>query len=212
MSQGTAAQRRKYSSPLREAQAGQTRLAILAAASQLFAEHGWAGTGMRAVARAARVSVETVYSNFGSKSELLKQALDVAVVGDDEPVPLSERPVFRALSEGDLTARAQATGHLLATMHRRTAPLRRVLQQAAPSDPDLAALLRRSMADERMSVHQGIRAVAQREATEAEIDAMFAVLGTDVYLLLTETSGWTDDAYQSWVATTVVRLLDLQGE
>ena len=212
MSQGAAEQRRKYRSPLREAQAGQTRRAILAAASQLFAEHGWGGTGMRGVARAARVSVETVYANFGSKSELLKQALDVAVVGDDEPVPLSERPVFRALAEGDLAARAQAAGHLLATMHRRTAPLQRVLQQAAPSDPDLTALLRRGHATERMSVHQGVRAVAQREVTETEVDAMFAVFGTDVFLLLTETCGWTDEAYKSWVATTVVRLLNLPGE
>jgi hypothetical protein len=55
-------------------------------------------------------------------------------------------------------------------------------------------------------------AVARREPTETEVDGMFAVLSSDVYLLLTETCGWADDAYQSWVATTVVRLLNLQGE
>jgi len=67
MSEETATRRRRYSSPLRAAQAGQTRLAIIAAASRLFAEKGWSGTGMRDVARAAQVSVETVYANFGSK-------------------------------------------------------------------------------------------------------------------------------------------------
>jgi AcrR family transcriptional regulator len=36
--------------------------------------------------RAAQVSVETVYTNFGSKGALLREALDVVVVGADEPV------------------------------------------------------------------------------------------------------------------------------
>jgi AcrR family transcriptional regulator len=64
----------------------------LVVSTRLFAENGWSGTDMRDVARTAQVSVETVYANFGSKGSLLRQALDVAVVGDDEPVPLSDRP------------------------------------------------------------------------------------------------------------------------
>jgi AcrR family transcriptional regulator len=197
---------------LRAAQAGQTRLAILAAATRLFAEQGWAGTGMRDVARAAQVSVETVYANFGSKAQLLKQAMDVAVVGDDEPVPLSDRPEFRALAEGDARARAEATGRLMVSLRRRSARLQRVLQQAGPSDPELAGVLQAGRVTERQDFRKGLTAVAQRDVTETEVDEMFAVLSNDVYLLLTETCGWTDDAYQSWVATTVVRLLNLQGE
>ena len=212
MDRSTKVARRAYRSPLRAAQAGQTRLAILAVATRLFAEQGWAGTGMRAVARAAGVSVETVYANFGSKAQLLKQAMDVAVVGDDEPVPLSDRPEFRALAEGDARARAAATGRLLVNLRRRSARLQGVLQQAGPSDPELAEVLRAGRVTERQQFREGITAVAQRDVTETEVDEMFAVLSNDVYLLLTETCGWTDDAYQSWVATTVVRLLNLQGE
>jgi AcrR family transcriptional regulator len=207
MSEGTATRRRRYSSPLRAAQAGQTRLAVLAAATRLFAEKGWSGTGMREVARAAQVSVETVYANFGSKGALLREALDVAVVGDDEPVPLSDRPEFRALAEGG--ARAQATGRLLAALHRRTAALYRVLQHAAAADAEMAGLLRKNQADERAQVREGVVAVARREVTETEVDALFAVLSNDVFLLLTETTGWSDDQYASWVAATVARLLDL---
>jgi AcrR family transcriptional regulator len=143
-------------------------MAIVAAASRLFAENGWSGTGMRDVARAAQVSVEFVYANFGSKSSLLKQALDVA-----------------------------------------TAALHRVLQQGAAAAAELAALLAKKLASQRAQVREGILAVARREITEAEVDAMFAVLSTDVYLLLTETSGWSSDQYESWVAATVARLLDL---
>lgn len=62
-------------------QAEQTRATVIAAATRLFIEQGWNGTGMREVAKAARVSIETVYANFGSKAELLKQAIDNAVAG-----------------------------------------------------------------------------------------------------------------------------------
>jgi AcrR family transcriptional regulator len=209
MSEGTETRRRRYTSPLREAQAGQTRLAILTAATRLFAENGWAGTGMRDVARTAKVSVETVYSNFGSKGALLQQAIDVAIVGDDEQVPLSDRPEFRVLAEGDARTRAEATGRLLATTHRRTAALYRVVQHAAAADTEMAELLRANQARLRAQVREGMLAVARREVTETEVDAMFAVLSNDVFLLLTETTGWSDDQYASWVAATVARLLDL---
>ncbi|HVQ97388.1 MAG TPA: TetR family transcriptional regulator [Mycobacterium sp.] len=47
---------------------------ILAAARHEFAEHGWAGTTIRAVARAADVDPALVYHYFGSKEGLLDAA------------------------------------------------------------------------------------------------------------------------------------------
>ena len=91
---------RRYHSPRRRMQAVQTREAVLEAAIGLFTERGWVGTGMRDVARAAEVSVERVYATFGSKAQLLKSALDVAIVGDDAPVPLADRPAYRAIANG----------------------------------------------------------------------------------------------------------------
>jgi hypothetical protein len=70
-------------------------------------------------------------------------------------------------------------------------------------------LLRTTQANERAQVREGMLAVARREFTETEVDALFAVLSNDVFLLLTETTGWSDDQYASWVAATVARLLDL---
>ncbi|WP_407686660.1 TetR/AcrR family transcriptional regulator [Mycobacterium sp. HUMS_1102779] len=49
---------------------------ILAAAREEFAEHGWAGTAIRAVARAADVDPALVYHYFGSKEGLLDAATD----------------------------------------------------------------------------------------------------------------------------------------
>ncbi len=47
---------------------------IVAAAREEFAEHGWAGTTIRAVARAADVDPALVYHYFGSKEGLLDAA------------------------------------------------------------------------------------------------------------------------------------------
>jgi len=47
---------------------------ILSAAREEFAQHGWAGTTMRAVARAADVDPALVYHYFGSKEALLDAA------------------------------------------------------------------------------------------------------------------------------------------
>src|SRR2546430_772208 len=100
--------RRRYSSRLREQQAGQTRAQGRAAAAELFEESGGAGTTVAAIARQAGVAVETVYSRFGSKKQLLRQVVDVAVVGDAEPIPLAERAVFTRLGEGTRDARIDA--------------------------------------------------------------------------------------------------------
>ena len=99
-SEAATERKRSYRSPRRVEQAAQTRAAVLEAATRLFAERGWAGTGMRDVAREAGVAVETVYANFRSKPELLIAAVDVSVVGDDAPVALADREVFLVLGHG----------------------------------------------------------------------------------------------------------------
>ena len=45
--------RRRYDSPLRAQQAAETKARIIGAATELFTTRGWAGTGMRDVARRA---------------------------------------------------------------------------------------------------------------------------------------------------------------
>ena len=104
--------RRRYRSPLREQQAVQTRSAVIAAGIRLFGEKGWAGTGMRDVAAAAGVAIETVYASFRSKRELLTACIDRAVVADDEPVPLADRSSFLALGHGTRVQRAAAAAAL----------------------------------------------------------------------------------------------------
>jgi len=208
MSEEAARSPRRYSSKRREQQAAETREAVLAAAAELFGERGWAGTGMRDVARSAGVAVETVYANFRSKSDLLLAAVDVGVVGDDAPVALADRPEFAALAVGDRAHRAAAAGRLMVGIQRRIAGVHHALREAAASDATLAERLRDNEERRRVSVEQGLALVAGRPVTDRERDGFWAVLSMEVYRLLTDQAGWTDDQYEAWVADLVLRLLD----
>jgi AcrR family transcriptional regulator len=203
--------RRTYTSPRRELQAAETRAAVLAAAGALFSEKGWAATGVRDVATAAGVSVETVYSNFGSKADLLLAALEVAVVGDPQPVALAERAEFTDLGVGTLAQRAAAAARLVTGAHVRTAGMYLALYEAAAADRGLAERMREGEQRRRVSLEQGMSLVAGRPVTPRERDGLWAIAGVEVYRLLTEISGWTRKEYQTWLAGVFARLLGPGG-
>lgn len=202
-----SASRRTYRSARRQEQAAQTRALVLAAAASRFAASGWAGTGMRDVARDAGVAVETVYASFGSKPDLLRAALQQAVVGDSQPVPLAGRPEFAVLGEGGLARRAAAAASLLTQIHLRTADLQIALREAAAADAGLAGQLREDEERRRLDVQQGATLVARRPVSDQERDGLWAIVGPDVFRSLTALSGWTAVQYQDWLADLLVRLL-----
>jgi AcrR family transcriptional regulator len=180
---------------------------VLAAAARLFGERGWAATGMRDVARAAGVSVETVYASFGSKTDLLMAAIDVAIVGDPEPVPVDQRPEFAAVGSGTRQQRTRAAARFVTGINQRTAGVVLALREAAASDAELARLMRQRQQDRRTNIEQGAALVAGRAVTPEECDGLWAVLGVDVYQLLTELRGWTPQQYETWLAHLIDRLL-----
>ena len=184
---------------------------MLAAAASLFADRGWSGTGMRDIAQEAGVAVETVYANVGSKTELLLTAIDIGVVGDAEPVPLSQRPEFAALGVGSLDERIEAAARMLTGINRRTWGLRRALHEAAVSEPRLAARLHHLERRRRDTVRQGVEMVVGRPVEDDVLDGLWVVMGADAYVLLTQVGGRPEDEYERWLATTIRRLLGRDG-
>src|ERR1700761_1011261 len=93
---------KRYTSQVRDEQARRTRRAIVTAAHDLFLAQGYAATTIDGIAEAAHVSRRTVFNSVGGKVALLKLALDWAIVGDDEPIALADRPAIKAiLAESD---------------------------------------------------------------------------------------------------------------
>ena len=132
---------RTYRSPARAEAARQTRRRIVEAARELFETRGYAGTTIDAVAETAGVSRRTVFLSVGSKAELLKTAWDWGVVGDDDPVPMAERPHILAMHEiTDPEALVRLWVEQVLGVADRLAPLEAVLNRAVDADAEAAAL------------------------------------------------------------------------
>ena len=189
-------------------QAEQTRAGVIAAASRVFSERGWLAANMRDVAREAAVSVETLYSGFGSKAGLLCAALDVAVVGDDDPVPFAERAEAAAMGAGlTLRARARTAAQVATAINARIYRLDQTLRQGAAVEAVLAERLAASEAGRRAAVAEAAGLVAQREVTDAEIDELAALTSSIVYDLLVRSSGWSSAQYEHWLAGRLAELI-----
>src|SRR5580658_8459472 len=136
--------RRTYNNSRREEGARQTRRAIVASAQVLFVEHGYPATTFSAIADGAGVSVQTVYAHFPAKRDLLKEVIDQAVVGDDEPVPVRDRPEVAAiLAEPDPERKLRIHAAHAVTISERARSVDQMLRSAAAADPEAAELWRR---------------------------------------------------------------------
>ncbi|GAA0234716.1 helix-turn-helix domain-containing protein [Cryptosporangium japonicum] len=198
-----------YDNRTRAAAARATRAAVLAAARESFLANGYAGTTIRAVAGAAGVSQETVYKRFGGKAGLLKDVYDVAMAGDDEPVPIAGRPqslaVHRAVTPRE-TTRAYAA--LARWLMERAGAVLRVVVPARGSDPELDAFVRtidgERLIGTRMAVtawdeHGWLRPGLGRDRA---IDTVWTLNSPAVWLLLDE-RGWTGEDYERWLRETL---------
>ncbi len=206
MPAAAAATSRPYRSPLRERRAAETRAALLAAANRLFLEKGWVATGMREVAAEAGVATETLYAHFSSKRALFQAVVDIAVVGDAEPVAVVDRPEFEAIGRGSHRERTRAAARLLTDVHGRTGALAEVVREAARSDSEMAEILRDTRERQRSDVAASAALLFGREPTATERDGLWAVTSPEVYGLLVDESGWTREQYEEWMATTLDRL------
>jgi AcrR family transcriptional regulator len=207
--------RRPYRSTLREEQARATRRAVVIAARDLFVELGWSRTTIDAVAARAGVSRKTVFTSVGGKAALLKLALDWALVGDDEPVPMSERQVIEEMEQlTDPRALVARWARFVAELEERAAPLAAVLVVAADTDPEAAGVYAES---ERNRLGGAESFVAQLSAidglrpglsTERAVAATLVLMDPAVHRTLVREHGWTRSEYADWIErAAVVELL-----
>jgi AcrR family transcriptional regulator len=191
-------------------QARATRRRIIAAATELFTEYGYVATTLGQIAEGAGVAVQTVYFHFGNKRTVLKEALDVAAVGDDQPIPVLERPWLQeARTATDpnrvVTLWVEASRAIL----DRGAPLMAVLRDAANADPDMAALWATNEQQRDISYRLMARQLSDLDAFKADVeleqaaDILFALLSLEMYSVFTTTRRWTPQQFQQWTIDTI---------
>lgn len=209
-----AVKRRPYDSSLRRDQARLTRRSVVDAARALFLENGYAGTTIPSVAAAAGVSVETVYKAFRNKAGLAKAVFDVAIAGDDEPVPMLEREGARRLrSEPDPRRKLRLYGQHLAEAGPRAGRLQLILRDAAASHPDAAAIWTQ-MVDERLTgmtrlaehLHEGGHLRAGISVEEAA-EVLWTYNSVELFDLLVLQRSWEPARYGRWIADALIAAL-----
>jgi AcrR family transcriptional regulator len=204
---------RTYRSPLREQQARETRARIREAADALFRERGYVATSIDDVARAAGVARQTVFSAFGSKGALLKEAIDVRLVGDDEPVAMEDRPeAQRVLHATDPRDAIRRQAKLMVETTQRTLPLWPAMTAGATVDPELAELVRfyeRGMQEGPtvlVDVVADLGALRRGRSRRKAKEAMYLlVLPSTMHAAVA--LGWSPKEIERWLAESLEALL-----
>jgi|SRR5579863_10168037 len=200
--------RQAYKSPLRERQAGETRVRIVDAARTLLEKAGYVGMTIDAVARGADVSTQTVFAVFGSKTGILRELLNQATFGADY-----EDAVRQALSDEDPEVRLRCAAGIARKIHDAQTATFDLLRGAGVVAPELASLEEereslRYEREERMIV--SLRAAGRLQpqlSSRAARDILWTLTGRDVYRMLVRERGWKPQRYQEWLADTLVRSL-----
>lgn len=195
----------------RQARTRLARAAVTEAARGLFLERGYPATTIEAITDLSGVPAATVYRLFSSKLGILKALLDVSIAGDDEAVPLPERPHVRALlADSDAGSQLSGFARIACGIMSRTEPLHRILVSAAGSDPDAAALLEKQTQERQQGQARIARSLARAGALRPGLrerdaaDIIHALMSPEVYRLLTRDRAWSAEKYEQWLRHTLI--------
>lgn len=205
---------KRYTSQVRDEQARRTRRAIVTAAHDLFLAQGFAATTIDGIAAAAHVSRRTVFNSVGGKAALLKLAFDWAIVGDDEPIALADRPAVNAiLAESDPRQALMLWVQTATEISARTALLDEVLTTAADIDPAAAKQLaewsrnRMNGADAFIRFLASLDGLATGMTEQHAAELCWALTDGHLYRLLVAQRGWGSADFNRWLFSSLATAL-----
>jgi AcrR family transcriptional regulator len=204
--------KRQYQSRARATAAAATRAQIRAAAARLFVEKGYATTTMREVAEEAKVSERTVYAVFPTKVALLNEAIGVAIVGDDRPVPVAERDDFRAaVNERDGRRALELFVNGASEVFERAGALMIAGYEAAGADAELRQAAKAGAQARAVDFAVVVNALAEHGAlrddlrVEQATDILLALVSPQVHHMLRHHRGRSPDEYRDLILDALER-------
>jgi AcrR family transcriptional regulator len=199
---------RTYDASGRQRDAADRRRAVLTAARHLLSTTSYAATTIPAVARHAGVSPEFVYKAFGDKATMVREVLDVAIAGDDEPVAMRDRPeIARIRDEPDPREVLRLYAEQAERINARAGALLVVV--AASSDPALVELSTTVQRQRLVGVGRLVDDLRDKHGLAVSPararDVIWAFSSPEMYRLLTTGRGWTAEHYSqfltdSWIS------------
>ena len=193
-------------STYRQLQAQMTKDRIVAAARLLMAQRGWAATTIDAIAGEAGVATPTVYAVFANKRGLLEGMRESMLRDSNSPELMAE-----AAGEPEAGRRLELWARLIRQQMETSYDVIAIHREAARSDPEAAAAYR-IVLDSRAKTfarfidglrHQLAPGVDKRTAT----DLLWAFSNEELWRELVDERGWSPDAYEQWLARTLIAQL-----
>ncbi|GLZ00973.1 DNA-binding protein [Actinoplanes sp. NBRC 103695] len=180
--------------------AEQTRLAILAAARDLFTRRGYFQTKVGDIAIEARVSVAWVHAVGGGKSGLLRTLIENGVTTEDNAVMLERMT--------SITEPAELVRFLVQATRLRFAEWADLMRQVAAAAPqDVSVRQSQDIAHEglrgalRLTAHRlaDMGALKEKLDPDRATDLLWLYLSNTAYFLRTDELGWSLDESETWL-------------
>ncbi len=197
----------------------QTRLRITEATVRLHERVGPAATTVSAIADRAGTSLQTLYLAWGSKTALFRAAADATTTASGLPLSSDSwreriEQSLHASPEASASAEAylQEVAKVFTRVASRSIVYWRMQPAAAAADPDIAAGYETAMHERRITM-QHVAARIPNSGLRPNLDpdfvadTLWALASPETYSLLTGSRGYTNQAYQRWLGTTLTATL-----
>ena len=206
--------KRPYDASGRRERARHRRRDVVVAALELFEADGFQATTISAVARRAGVSAESIYKGFGTKAALAKAVFDFVIAGDDEPIPMAERPESRAVQqEPDVRRKIQLYVDGFVQRQQRSARVQILIRDGRHNDETLRETWQ-TLLDERLT---GMTMFGRHLLDTGDLrpgitldevaDVLWTYISVEFYELLVLLRGWTPERYADLVASAITDAL-----
>jgi AcrR family transcriptional regulator len=206
--------KRTYNSSRRQAQARETRQQIVLAARKLFIERGYAGATIEAIAQEAGVAPETVFAIFGNKRGVLASLMSNLVGGDDQPIPLLERPGPQTvLQEKDPIHQIHLFARDISNILERVASVFEIVRIAAKTEPEIADLFKQILERRFNNLSEFILRVSNNQPLREGLnfnqatEIVWALTSPEIFNLFLKERGWSKEKYITWLGDSLIRLL-----
>ncbi len=204
-------EKRVYNSESREAGAAITRARILKTAKDLFRKEGFEQVTISSLAKAAGVSMPTIYAVFKSKAGVLEALVDEAL-----PQEQFIELVQESMKEPSPIKRLGITASIARKIYDAERELMEILEAATVVAPEFKE--QEQAKEKRRYERQGeyVKKMIQEQIVkngmtlEKARDILWGLTGRDMYRLFVIERGWSSDEYEKWLHELLVISL-LQG-
>lgn len=206
--------KRGYDASGRRERALARRRAVVQAAQELFDRDGFRATTIAAVARAAGVSAESVYKGFGTKAALAKAVFDQVIAGDDEPIPIAERPEAQAIqAEPDVRRKIALYVEGVGRRQQRSAKVQLLIRDGRHVDDTLEEVWQNLLTERltgmtMLATHLHATGQLRPDIDLAETrDTLWTYISVELYELLVLNRAWPVPRYTTWLIHAITSAL-----